>query len=245
MPRCIFCLSDTAAFTTREHILPESLGGGDWAILPGGLFCDDCQNRFGSSIEQQALGDYPFNLLRTFIGIPTKKGKAPWFECWEGKLAGTGVPGQVGYEPSAIFAAPFERGQKSVMRIVAQPRKPEMVCRTLLKMGLEVVAFHESEKAFQKQYDEARLYALTGKKENNWWYLQEENIENASRFFAGEATTKEWADGISLSVEGIADGKDVFRLCLLYLTLIVPLNADILPPQMDELPEPRYRLFLT
>lgn len=245
MPRCIFCLSDTATFTTREHILPESLGGGDWAILPDGLFCDTCQNRFGSSIEQQALGDYPFNLYRTFIGIPTKKGKAPWFECWEGKVAGSGVPGQVGYEPAAIIAASYEREQKSVMRVVAHPRKPEMVCRALLKMGLEVVAFHDGEKIFHGRYDEARSYALTGRKNNKWWYLQAEDIEQASKFFSGEATAEQWADGVSLSVEEIADGRDVFRLQLLYLTLIVPLDADILPPPMDELTEPRYRLFST
>ena len=243
MPKCIFCLSDTAAFTTREHILPESLGGGDWAILPDGFFCDTCQNRFGSSIEQQALGDYPFNLYRTFIGIPTKKRKSPWFECWEGKIAGTGVPGQFGYEPAAIFTDPYERKQKSVMRIIAQPRKPEMVCRTLLKMGLEMVAFNDGEKVFHNRYDKARTYALTGQKNSKWWYLQEEDIEQASRFFTGRAMEQEWADGVSLSIEETSEGRDIFRLQLLYLTLITPLEADISSPQMDELPEPRYRLF--
>ena len=71
MPKCIFCKLTTGPFTTREHILPESLGGGDWAILPSGLLCDECQNRFGSSIEQQALIDYPFSFFRVFLGIPT------------------------------------------------------------------------------------------------------------------------------------------------------------------------------
>jgi len=84
MARCIFCMTKTGPFSTREHVLPESLGGGDWAVLPDGLLCDSCQNKFGSEIEQQALGDYPFSFLRTFLGIPTKKGKAPWFESWEG-----------------------------------------------------------------------------------------------------------------------------------------------------------------
>ncbi len=65
-------ITDETKFNTKEHILPDSLGGGDWAILPEGLFCDNCQNIFGSSIEQQALADYPFVNFRTLLGIPTK-----------------------------------------------------------------------------------------------------------------------------------------------------------------------------
>ena len=73
MGHCIFCRTTNGPFTTREHILPESLGGNDWAILPEGMFCDSCQNRFGSHVEQLALGDYPFSFLRVFLGIPTKR----------------------------------------------------------------------------------------------------------------------------------------------------------------------------
>ena len=109
-------------FSTREHILPESLGGGDWAILPPGLFCDSCQNRFGSSIEQQALGDYPFTFLRTFLCIPTKKRKAPWFD----SLGGSGLrpvpPWQhFGYDPAPHFAPAFTDGSKTQMRLLASP----------------------------------------------------------------------------------------------------------------------------
>jgi len=53
MTKCIFCLTtDKTLFNTKEHMLPESLGGNDWAIFPDGLFCDNCQNKFGSTIEQ-------------------------------------------------------------------------------------------------------------------------------------------------------------------------------------------------
>jgi hypothetical protein len=43
-------------FNTKEHLLPESLGVDEWQILPQALYFDSCQNIFGSSIEQQALG---------------------------------------------------------------------------------------------------------------------------------------------------------------------------------------------
>src|ERR1051325_796792 len=100
MLRCIFCKSETNDFTTREHILPESLGGGDWALLNDGLLCNVCQNRFGSDVEQKALGDYPFSFFRVFLGVPTKKHKAPWFDCWEGELRAGDVAGTLFYKPA-------------------------------------------------------------------------------------------------------------------------------------------------
>ncbi len=140
MGRCIFCKKDAMRFTTREHILPESLGGGDWAVLPGGLFCDECQNRFGSEVEQQALGDYPFSFLRVFLGVPTKKLKPPWFTSWEGTIRASLQPGTISYDPAPPFEKATVEGRKTVMRLLAQPLKPHMVCRFLLKMGIEVVA---------------------------------------------------------------------------------------------------------
>ncbi len=86
MAKCLFCKSE-GPFTTREHVLPESLGGGEWAILPDGLFCDSCQNKFGSEIEQQALNDYPFSFFRVFSGIPTKKRKAHGLKVGKGPYA--------------------------------------------------------------------------------------------------------------------------------------------------------------
>ena len=141
MGKCIFCRSTHSGFNTREHILPESLGGGEWALLPAGLLCDRCQNRFGSHIEQQALADYPFLFFRVFLGVPTKKGSAPWLNSCEGTLRGNLHPGRVGYDPSdAPFEAATVEGQKTQLRLIAHPQKPQFVCRPLLKMGLEVVA---------------------------------------------------------------------------------------------------------
>ena len=117
MNRCIFCLTVDGSFSTREHILPESLGGGDWATLPDGLMCDRCQNAFGTRVEKKALADYPFNLLRTFLGIPTKKGKAPFFDCWEGRISGSPFLGCFGYDPAPIFGDSVERGIKTVIRV--------------------------------------------------------------------------------------------------------------------------------
>lgn len=136
-PKCIFCLTNNPfSFNTKEHIIPESLGSGDWAILPEGLFCDSCQNIFGSRIEQQALSAYPLSNFRTFFGVPTKKGKAPWFSYWEGKLYSGGETGKLVYESNDLFESSFQNGQKTMPIIPAMPEKTDMLLRTLLKIGL-------------------------------------------------------------------------------------------------------------
>jgi hypothetical protein len=244
MAMCIFCKSTTESFKTREHILPESLGGGDWAILPDDLFCDRCQNKFGSTIEQQALANYPFSFLRVFLGIPTKKGKAPWFESWQGVISASSKSGQIGYEPSSIFKQAFDEGRKTHMTIPAYPLKPDMVCRTLLKMGIEVVAAHDSTDVFDEKFDSARKYALSGQKQGDWWYLQREDMSSVSRYITQGVTQQDWHENIKLEVSSIEDGGEVFHLKLLYLDLITPLEPRIKPPLMNDLNEPEYRLFV-
>ncbi|MDX6696063.1 MAG: hypothetical protein QOF02_3666 [Blastocatellia bacterium] len=242
--KCIFCKSISGPFNTREHILPESLGGGDWAILPGGLFCDHCQNRFGSSIEQQALADYPFSLFRVLMGIPTKKGKAPWLKSWEGIITGDPQLGVLGYEPSPIFKDAVEERRKTEMRILAHPLKPAMVCRTLLKMGVEIVAADGSNAVFDSKFDAARTYALLGQKKGSWWYLQHEDITAISRYLKEGITLEEYAAKIELETILIEDTAEVFHLKLLYLDLFTPLDPRIQPPPEGSLQEPEYRLFV-
>lgn len=244
MPKCIFCKLTTGPFTTREHILPESLGGGEWAILPSGLLCDECQNRFGSSIEQQALIDYPFSFFRVFLGIPTKKGKPPWFDSWEGTIKTSLQPGAFGYEPSGHFKNAIEDGRKSQIRILAHPLKPQMICRFLLKMGLEVVAADNPQLAFDEKFDKARNFALLGEKHDDWWYLQYEDISAASHYISHGASLREWVENVKLEVAIIDDNAEMFHLKLLYFDLLTPLEQRIKPPPKDSLSEPEYRLFV-
>lgn len=244
MQRCIFCKSEAAAFTTREHILPESLGGGDWAILPDGFLCDECQNLFGSSIEQQALADYPFSFFRVFLGIPTKKGKAPWLNSWEGTVKAVLQPGLIDYDSATPFKKAMEDGQKSQIRLLAHPLKPEMVCRFLLKMGLEVVAADNPQAVFDEKFDKARNFALWGKKLDDWWYLQCEDNSAAPYYIMHGMTVREWVENVKLEVIILDGSAEMFHLKLLYINLFTPLEPRILPPSKDDLSEPEYRLFL-
>ena len=244
MPKCIFCKSVVGPFSTREHILPESLGGGDWAILPDGLLCDQCQNHFGSSIEQQALGDYPFTHLRVLLSIPTKKGKAPWFKFNEGIVKASLRPNSFQYEPSAPFKRATIEGRKKVIRLLAHPIKPDMICRFLLKMALEVIATDDAETVFEKKYDKARVYALLGEKKGDWWYLQHENISAVNNRIKTGTRPPEWAEPVKLEVTTFINGTEIFYLKLLYLELFTTLEQHIKPPPKASVIEPEFRLFI-
>lgn len=242
MPRCVFCRSDSAQFTTREHILPESLGGGDWAVLPKGLLCDECQNQFGSEIEQQALGDYPFSFFRVFLGIPTKKSKAPWFKNWEGTIRASLQPGTLGYDPAPPFESATMDGGKTQIRLLAQPMKPQMICRFLIKMGIEVVATDSATYVFETKFDAARQYALTGRKTDKWWYLQVERMAEATRLITQGVSEVEWFRNVELEVIRLEEEQEIFHLKLLYLDVFTPLTEAI-QPEMQGMEEPEFRLF--
>jgi hypothetical protein len=242
MSRCIFCKNDSGTFTSRVHILPESLGGGDWAVLPEGLYCDACQNRFGSEIEQQALGDYPFSFFRVFIGIPTKKRKAPWFKSWEGIIRSSLQPGTFGYDPAPVFENAVMEEKKTQIRLLAHPMKPYMICRFLIKMGIEVVAADNTSDVFQAKFDAARHYALTGEKTQAWWYLQVERMQEASSFITQGVSVSDWFQNIKLEVLRLEKEEEMFHLKLLYLDLFTPLTGAV-KSEMDGMEEPEFRLF--
>lgn len=246
-PKCIFCLTtNKTEFNTKEHIIPESLGGKDWAILPEGLFCDKCQNIFGSSIEQNALNNYPLSNYRTFLGIPTKKKKAPWFKFWEGKIMSGGETGKIIYEPNEIFKTSFESGQKIISIIPAMYENPEMLLRTLLKIGIETFAadLKTNDEIFDKKFDCARNYALKGEKNIDWFFIVKEDVKKLNEYLKG-ITIKEWNENIFSDVH--EEGELIYlHLRLLYLDFITPLVENVV---LDEqiakiLKEPDYRIIL-
>ncbi len=239
MNKCIFCLTtDPLVFNTKEHILPESLGGGDWAILPDGLYCDSCQNKFGSTIEQQALGDYPFVNLRTILGIPTKKRKAPWFNYWEGNLHSAGEPGKIIFEPNKHFEEAFNSGRKTLTIIPAFSKKPEMTLRTLLKIGLETIAANDSETIFEERFNSARVYALTGEKNYPWSYLQKEDDVLMMSYLKGETGEDHHC---FMDVHYEESGLVSLHLRVFYLEFIVPLIENVQFEKDTNLREPMYR----
>lgn len=242
---CIFCLK---SFDDRtiEHILPESLGGKEWACLSEGLVCGKCNQYFGAKVEPLALGSFPFLPFRLMLGIPTKKGAAPKMDTQYGTLRGSPLPGHIGIDPSSRREG-IAAGTITTMRIIAEPSEPVAVCRFLLKMALEVLAQDSADDARSTHYDDARRFARSPARGAQWWFLL--HIDHTALFekFRRGISRRDWADGVSLRVAEYAagDGRvvEVFHLSLLDMSLVAPMHAHILPPELDNLPEPEYRLF--
>ncbi|MFA6667722.1 MAG: HNH endonuclease [Bacilli bacterium] len=77
---CPFCgqIITKENSTSKEHILPESLGNKNPdAILPKGIICDNCNNYFAREIEKDFLDIKTIKLLRSYVRIRTKKRKIP------------------------------------------------------------------------------------------------------------------------------------------------------------------------
>jgi hypothetical protein len=133
-------------------------------------------------------------------------------------------------------------GNKTQIRLLAHSLNPHMVCRFLLKMGIEVVAEDSPDDVFHGKFDAARHYALAGDKTVGWWYLQNERMDEASDFLAGGVSGFEWAQNVKLEVIKLEVEQEMFHLSLLYLDLFAPLTADV-QPKMEGLAEPEFRLF--
>lgn len=166
---CIFCRG-SGPFLTREHILPESLGGDDSFILQGRCVCDRCQNYFGSKIERIALNNYPFSHWRTFGGILTKKGRIPFFDDVEGTFFGPDESGASSIAFNPIFLRSILEGKKTQIRLLAVPTDPTYVCRFLLKMGLELLHEDGIDNALHSRYLAARRFARFCQPGSRWWF---------------------------------------------------------------------------
>ncbi|WP_353740420.1 HNH endonuclease [Desulfolithobacter dissulfuricans] len=168
---CIFCKHDTSDSTT-SHILPASLGGEEWACLPDGIVCSGCNQYFGEKVENPALGSFPFLPFRVLLGIPTRKGKAPKLSTCLGTLKGSPLPGCIGIDPtSEDIERGINSGRLNQVRILAEPTEPLVVCRMLVKMGLEVVANDCPDDAQSPKFDSARMFARMPAKGTRWWFM--------------------------------------------------------------------------
>lgn len=220
--RCILCKGADGSFTTVEHAVPESLGGGTWSELPPGLVCDSCQNYFGTKVERLALADHPFLLLRTLLALPTKKRRAPWFDDpFEGRLESAGSPGMLLYNPAPHIE---NASEKSVMRLPPHPKDSRAVCRFLLKMGIEAIAFDAPDEALHDRFDAARAVAR-GKSNANWWYMECDDVTSPVDWFSGRQPEGESL--IELSVATPAPGIEAVAFRLGPVTLIAPLLPNI------------------
>lgn len=242
MTICIFCRHE-ANDTNVEHILPESLGGGDWARLPPGVVCGKCNQYFGAKVEAPALGSYPFLPFRVLLGIPTKRRRAPFLKAMPGTVSSSPSPGRIILEPATPnIHDRILRGEITQLRLLAEPSDPVAVCRLLLKMGLEVIGADAPSDARLLRFDAAREFARSPRRNQRWWFLVACDHQGLFRRFERGVSRAEWRKEVSLSTY-IQAGVEVFHLRLLNMSLITPLEPAMQPAEELRLNEPSWRLF--
>lgn len=243
MRRCIFCKAEKGPFSATAHILPEALGGKQWACLPPDLECNNCNQYFGAKVEGLALNSFPFLPFRLLLGIPTKKNNPPKMKTRLGTLKGSLFPGIIGLDPvSEKIEEAIVNGQITQLRILAEPTEPLAVCRLLLKMGLEAVANDSYDDAMDTKFDVARTFARKPHRGEKWWFLLHCDHDLLFEKFKRGITLQDWVDEVKLEVIDIK-GAEVFHVKLLDMSLIAPLEQKVIPHDLDILPKPDYCLF--
>lgn len=165
---CIFC-GRSAVGAPREHIWPESLGGDDEMLLSEGKQCGQCNNYFGRKVEAPALRSWPFDLIRAFGSIPSKKGRWAGAEAVGGTVMG-GARGPELVPRLPGFVRRMERRQTFSLTFLAEPTAPAAVCRLLLKMGLQLISETGIDVASSSRFRAARTFARAPSRGAKWWF---------------------------------------------------------------------------
>jgi hypothetical protein len=226
-PKCIYCCDSKGAFGTKEHFFPESLGGGEWSVLPDGCMCDKCQNYFGSKVEQPVLSDWPFCFVRLIMAIPTKTKKAPKMNTNLGSIAAFRLPGY--FQPS------FDVRVNPPLEIPASPRDRRLVCRALVKMAIGSLVSSDSVDIFAERFKAARQFTRYGDAKIKWWYLEQVNLKAMMEALKlGADARKETVKLETVYLDGISA---FFHLKYFFLKIVTPIEPQFEMDLPQELPE--------
>lgn len=165
--RCIYCLSDTGTFTSEEHIVPESLGNYD-TVLPKGIVCDRCNNEILARLDEELVTSDMLGLLKTLFMPYTKEGKLPQATYQNLTIRKTHPTHIVINTPSKKYFTVDDTDENGVVHFTIKTKgkkifDPKIIGRSLYKIGLGTVAFHQGrEVACDSRYDAARSFILRG-----------------------------------------------------------------------------------
>ena len=185
--KCIFCLESDTYFTTKEHIVPESLGNED-DILED-YVCDKCQNYFGREVESFVLCKSPIGFWRTLYGTKNKKGNHPSFDQSQQpnkkmKLANyhpvtdNGITIRPGNMDNELVVEAYVNdsrllenicaNKKTDIKMVLTPKILVYLGRFLGKIALEYWCKNFTDDIYSSQFDNLRNYARYGTTNKMW-----------------------------------------------------------------------------
>ncbi|MCH7413781.1 HNH endonuclease [Belliella sp. R4-6] len=187
MKQCLFCKKDTSESTSREHVVPESLGSYK-LVLPKGIVCDSCNNYFARKVEKPILEHPSFRNMRGWYQVPNKKGNHPSVL---GEIAGTETKINLKLNEKGNLTISLENSTKFnvhknisleanhfLFPISINPPK-DLMSRLLAKMALEFLVYqnlYDSDwckiLAEEPHYDSIRNYARYNKGVSVWPFSQ-------------------------------------------------------------------------
>jgi hypothetical protein len=174
--------------------------------------------------------------LRLLNSVTTKKGKPATVDSYRGKLLSTPTPGIIEIAPlSAQLESAIVNGSITQIRLIAETKKPLQLCRLLLKMGLEAIAYDSLDDAFAERFDEARRFARAPRSGDSWWFLYSGKHANFDSRSDSESR-------ISLSFHN-QFGAEIFVFDLYEFSFLVPMESRVIGDNLHELPEPEFRYF--
>ncbi len=171
---CIWCKGTPTTFS-REHIIPEALGGNDEVVLSGAV-CKSCNNAL-ARLDRALIKE--FELIAFLNGIKGKKGRNPTISSWaaiSGTIGASGPeiwinagPGNVDGPAKTLKPASKQNG---VLNLSFEPHLGRLgfdqkfggdinFLRALYKIGLSLIArFYGPDIASGSDYDHVRRFVL-------------------------------------------------------------------------------------
>jgi hypothetical protein len=177
---CLFC-SSSQAFTTKEHIIPESLGNDD--LILEKEVCDKCQN-YLSQIENYVLNKTPIGFWRVLLTIKTKKDKLPMVDFTKSNPGKGALPdfsehhdnyqlqAHADFTTEVVLPNPLDqylrKGDTGQLKYVITPKAIHEIGRFLGKIGIELICLDDSAKARTDEFKMLRQYVREGSLQDLW-----------------------------------------------------------------------------
>ena len=161
--KCILC-NDGSSFTSKEHIVPHSLGN-DILVLAEGWVCDNCNN-ICSGFENRVLSKSILGVERCRQGVVTKKSRPA--QAKTGTISWFAEPT---YPPNVLSAetdwavSPVlwnEDLSKGKVALLLHDETCLDIARLLLKVGVEILEpiFQSGTSGFQSDLHKAKQHIL-------------------------------------------------------------------------------------
>jgi hypothetical protein len=160
---CLFCRERDGGFTSREHVIADSLGNDTW-LVPAGVVCDRCNNVRLSKVDN-ALVNFPvLAFMRAARGVRSKSGKFATARFDNAVVTRIDNKNITLDSPSERVHRAVPGGfQLDLKRSNFGEREWELVARALLKAGLEMLYLdHGPATALTPEWGHVRDLVLQG-----------------------------------------------------------------------------------